>query len=111
MDRDNHFERTERVYQVLVCDGPVIQDIEAHIKEAYAEHLNDEYVLPALIGPEKRFIKNNDAVIFFDFREDRMRQIASPFVFAGFNKFNTKPLDNVYCVTMTQYDATFNVPV
>ena len=111
MDRDNHFERTERVYQVLVGDGPVIQDIEAHIKEAYAEHLNDEYVLPALIGPEKRFIKNNDAVIFFDFREDRMRQIASPFVFAGFNKFNTKPLDNVYCVTMTQYDATFNVPV
>lgn len=111
MDRDNHFERTLKVYQVITGDGPVIADVEAHIKSIYTQGFNDEYVLPALVGPEKRFIKDNDAVIFFNFREDRMRQLTSSFVVKNFDKFPVKTFKNLYLVTMTPYDDTFNVPV
>ncbi|MBI3638535.1 2,3-bisphosphoglycerate-independent phosphoglycerate mutase [Candidatus Wolfebacteria bacterium] len=112
MDRDNHWERTEKAYRVLTGDGPVIkeEEVESHIKEIYEKNLNDEYVEPVLIGPEKRNIKDGGSVIFFDFREDRMKQIISPFIFKDFKKFNAIAFNNLYVATMTSYDKDFNVP-
>lgn len=110
MDRDNHWERTEKVYNVLTGNGPVVEDIEVHVKKTYAKNLNDEYIEPALISPGARPIKNNDSIIFFNFREDRMKQLVSCFG-SGFGKFPVKPLSNIYIATMTPYDDKFKFPI
>ena len=89
MDRDKHTERTEAAYRALVGKAEVMGAEEA-LKRAYEKGLSDEYVFPVSMG---NGIKDGDAVIFFNFREDRMRQIAEPFVTAG----------KVYAVTMTNY--------
>lgn len=113
MDRDGQWKRTEMVYNLLLGEGKTIQkeNMEAHVKETYAKNLNDEYVEPVLVG-EKRPIQDNDSIIFFNFREDRMKQIASAFILKDFDKFNRKLLNNnLQITTMTPYDDGFKVDV
>ena len=112
MDRDTHWERTRKAYDVLTGSGELVEtdDIETHIKKTYDRKFNDEYIEPILIGPERRAIKDNDAVIFFNFREDRMRQIVSPFILKSFKDFPVKDFQNLYVVTMTPYGNDFQVP-
>ncbi len=112
MDRDKHWERTQEEYRVLTGDGPIIDanDIENHIKNTYERNLNDEYVTPTLIGPN-RGVKDGDALIFFNFREDRMRQIVESFVNESFNKFPVKKFSNLFTATMISYDDRFSAPV
>ena len=110
MDRDKHWDRTQKYYQVLIGEGIVIEgDIENYIKNTYQKKLNDEYVLPAIISKEKN-IKDNDSIIFFNFREDRMRQIVDPFINKNFTDFPIKDLQNIFIATMVSYSDQFNAP-
>jgi 2,3-bisphosphoglycerate-independent phosphoglycerate mutase len=111
MDREGHWDRTQKAYAVLVGEGPTTENIEDHLKKAYGRKLTDEFVEPVLIGPENRGIKDNDAVIFFNFREDRIRQITAAFVDKQFKNFPVKSFSNLYVATMTKYDDSFKVPV
>jgi len=113
MDRDKHWERTQQAYQVLIGQGHLISinDLESHIKKTYERNLNDEYITPTLIGPENRGVKDGDALIFFNFREDRMRQIVEAFINKNFDKFPTESFSNLYIATMVSYDEKFQVPV
>ncbi|MEK9154662.1 MAG: 2,3-bisphosphoglycerate-independent phosphoglycerate mutase [Patescibacteria group bacterium] len=113
MDRDKHWDRTQNYYSAITGNGIItdLNNLENHIKGAYEKGLNDEYVVPTLIGPEKRFISDNDAVIFFNFREDRMRQIVDSFITKDFDKFPRKLLSNLYIATLVGYDNRFSVPV
>lgn len=111
MDRDNHWDRTEKAYRVLTGDGPITNDVNAHIAATYEKNLSDEYIEPTLVGPENRGIKDNDAVIFFDFRSDRTRQMTAAFIQKDFNYFKKKPLQNCHIVTMARYNETFDAPV
>jgi 2,3-bisphosphoglycerate-independent phosphoglycerate mutase len=113
MDRDNHWERTQRVYNVLTGNSKLISadQINQHIQKIYNQQLNDEYIEPILIkNKEVRYIQDNDAIIFFNFREDRMRQIVSPFVLPSFENFPIQQFKNLYIVTMTPYDPKFSIP-
>ena len=110
MDRAKHWERTEKTYQVLTGDAPLIEDYESKIKKTH-QSLNDEYIEPMLIGPQKREIKENDSVIFFNFREDRMRQIVEPFVNKDFKEFPVKKFLNLYVATMIEYRSDFKAHV
>ena len=110
IDRDNHWERTQKVYNVLIGDDPIIEDINTHLQKTYDKKLNDEYIEPALVGPTKRPIQDGDSVIFFNFREDRMRQLVSAFVSKDFDKFPVKTFSNLYLATMTKYDESFDAP-
>ncbi len=110
MDREKHWERTQKTYSVLTGEGNAVDDVESHIKKTYARKFNDEYVEPAIID-KNGGIKNNDALIFFNFREDRMKQIVSAFIDKDFKNFPVKNFNNLYVATMTQYDKNFNVPV
>jgi len=110
MDREGHWERTQKAYSVLVGEGPITDNIENHIKKTYERKFSDEFVEPIRISAEGS-IKDNDALIFFNFREDRIRQIASAFINPQFKNFPTKSLNNLYIATMTQYDDEFKVPV
>lgn len=112
MDVDRRFENTEKTYEAIVGDGGlVIQDVEEHIRKTYEKNLSDEYVEPATIGSPDKALQDNDSLIFFNFREDGMRQLAAAFVQKDFNRFRTKTFKNLYTVTMTPYDAGFETEV
>ncbi|MEK7168229.1 MAG: 2,3-bisphosphoglycerate-independent phosphoglycerate mutase [Patescibacteria group bacterium] len=110
MDREKHWDRTQKTYQVLVGEGPITENVEAHIKKTYGQKLNDEFIEPARIGADGG-IQNNDSLIFFNFREDRMKQIASAFIDKNFQNFPVKNFNNLYIAAMVQYDDDFNVPI
>ncbi|MEK7193964.1 MAG: 2,3-bisphosphoglycerate-independent phosphoglycerate mutase [Patescibacteria group bacterium] len=111
MDRDKRWDRTQTAYKVLTGEGPLIDELESHVKKTYERGLNDEYVEPALIGPENRGVKDGDALIFFNFREDRMRQIVEAFINKNFDKFPVKSFSNLYIATMVNYGEKFQTPV
>ncbi len=106
MNRDGHWERTEKVYRVLTEGGQALKTPEELTKAAYARDFNDEFIEPAATsGPHP--IAENDAVIFFNFREDSIRQISEPFLNPTFDKFPVKNFKNLSVVTMTKYQEEF----
>ncbi|MDP3947769.1 MAG: 2,3-bisphosphoglycerate-independent phosphoglycerate mutase [bacterium] len=110
MDRDRHFDRTERTYRVLMGQGDTTKSIEAAVEAAYKRNLIDEFIPPTRIGEEARGIQSNDAVVFFNFREDSMRQIIEPFLKPNFDAFAPEPRENIYIATMTRYEEKFENP-
>lgn len=102
MDRDGHLDRVERAYKALLGDAPVAASIEEALTASYATEKTDEFVEPVTIGAPHP-IQSNDAVIFFNFREDRMREITEPFLSSAFTGFPIIPRENLCVITMTQY--------
>lgn len=93
MDRDLRWDRTERAYKCLTKgEGHLVKSAEEAIDMSYAQGKTDEFVEPALIsdqtGKPLSLIKQNDSVIFFNFRIDRPRQLSRAFVFDDFTKAN-----------------------
>src|SRR3989344_1482521 len=87
MDRDNHWDRTEKAYEVLVGKLPrPPKSIEELLEKAEEKSVNDEFIEPAIIN-ELHPLRTNDALIFFNFREDSVRQITEPFLNKDFNQF------------------------
>ena len=116
MDRDRRWERTKRWYDAAVCGiGPKSIDPLAVIRESYAKDVTDEFVEPVVIvdaaGRPIATMHDGDAVITWNFRSDRMRQIVRALSDPKFDGFPIAPRPDVHVATMTQYDATFTVPV
>lgn len=108
MDRDNNWGRIEKAYRLLTeSQGEIFSDVKTAIKSDYDKNLTDEFIEPKII--EKEPIKNNDAVIFINFREDSARQLTESFVSESFEKFKRKKINNLYFATMTRYDK--NLPL
>src|SRR5882762_3164799 len=77
MDRDKRWERVAKAYAAIVeADGPRFPDAGAVIADAYAHDLGDEFVLPGIVGGY-RGMRDGDAVLCFNFRADRVREILS----------------------------------
>jgi 2,3-bisphosphoglycerate-independent phosphoglycerate mutase len=114
MDRDTRWDRTEKAYRALT-DGTgekATDPIEA-VKASYAKGLGDEFVLPVIIeenGKPVALVKDGDAMVFFNFRTDRTRQLTRAFIDDAFDKFPRKKL-NIYFSTMTLYHEDFKCPV
>ncbi len=110
MDRDNNWDREEKAYRMLTEGvGNHAEDAVAAVKKSYEDGVTDEFVLPTVIeenGKPVALIEDGDAVIFFNFRPDRARQITRAFTQDGFTGFDRKKR-NLFWVCMTQYDATF----
>jgi 2,3-bisphosphoglycerate-independent phosphoglycerate mutase len=113
MDRDKHWDLTQRAYQAITGTASYIPaaDMQKHIEEAYAKKLNDEFVLPVGIGSQENALHDNDAVLFFNFREDRMRQLAESFTNPYFTQFPVQKFTNVYFASMTLLREDFTIPV
>ncbi len=113
MDRDNRWERIEKAYNMLVTgEGNKAESAVEAVKNSYAKGVNDEFVEPTVINVPNSRIENNDAIIFFNFRPDRAREISKAINFENFDGFKRKTVrKNIYYVTFTQYDATFPFPV
>jgi len=113
MDRDNAWDRVEKAYSALVYgEGVQESDPVQAIKNSYANEITDEFMLPTVVD-QNGMIKENDSVIFMNFRPDRARQITRAFVDPDFTGFERKNgFFPVHFVCMAQYDATMpNVEV
>ncbi len=112
MDRDNRWERVARAYRALVQGlGQPAADSAAAIAEAYQAGQGDEFVEPRIIG-NAATIDDGDAVIFFNFRADRAREITRALTekeFKGFSREKAPQLADFVC--LSKYDATFELPV
>ncbi|MFH1232236.1 MAG: 2,3-bisphosphoglycerate-independent phosphoglycerate mutase [Planctomycetota bacterium] len=115
MDRDKRWERVEKAYHALTLGQGVQQEsvIEA-IKDAYQKGETDEFIKPIVITKNNLpigSIKDNDSVIFFNFRADRAREITRTLTEPDFKEFSRKTFPHILYTTMTQYDEHFNLPV
>ena len=90
--------------------GQITADPAPIIEALYAQGSTEEY-LPGIRFAENKNIQNGDSVIFFNYREDSIRQIASAFIKKDFAHFPVTPLNDMYIATMTHYDDAFDVPV
>ncbi len=105
MDRDKRWERTESIYRLLVYGESKFNTDEALValQEAYDRGETDEFISPVKL---KSFhpIEDEDIVLFFNFRADRMRQLAHALVMPDFKSFNTGSQPTVQVITLTSYD-------
>lgn len=119
MDRDNRWERIEKSYRAMTHGDAEAKfaDPLAAIRSSYEKGVTDEFVLPAVITSEtapgkspspRGMIRDDDAVVFYNFRADRARQMTRALVEPGFQEFSdpARP-KNLAFVGMTQYEKTW----
>ena len=116
MDRDHRWERIEKWYRAVVDgSGPTSGDPLALVAEAYSRGETDEFLTPTTIMDEQGEpvapLRDGDAVVCFNYRSDRMRQIVRALTEPAFTGFDVSRRPHAVVVTMTLYDQTFSVPV
>lgn len=105
MDRDNRWDRVQLAYEAIVDGkGELADTAEEVVIDNYARGINDEFIRPTIVDPTGQ-IKDGDALIFFNLRSDRPRQLGRALVDPNFIGFKRKSfLKKPYFVTMTEYD-------
>ena len=119
MDRDNRWERIEKAYRAMVHghSDAKFSDPIAAARASYEAGVTDEFIVPAVITTEaapgapaapRGLVRSDDAVIFFNFRADRARQITRALAEPGFDNFKdpARP-ENLFFVAMTQYEKNW----
>ena len=105
MDRDNRWDRVQKAYNAIALgEGEHAATAHEAMEQSYANGVTDEFVVPVIVT-EGATVKDDDAIIFANFRPDRAREITRAFVdpeFTGFERVQPK----IHYVCMTQYDAT-----
>lgn len=116
MDRDKRWDRTQKAYQAIVSGTgvPRYDPVEA-IRASYDAGVTDEFIVPVVLMDEGRpvaTLDDGDAVIFFNFRADRARQLTQAITDPGFTGFaRDKIPQDLYFVTMTEYERDFDLPI
>lgn len=116
MDRDQRWERVEQAYQALVLgQGLMADSAEQAVADAYAQNENDEFVRPRVIvheGAPVGLLADGDAVLFFNFRADRAREMTRALTDTKFTGFTRQhQVHFSHFTTMTRYDKDFDLPV
>ena len=117
MDRDKRWERTKLAYDAMVhgvASTPAVSAADA-IRGSYQAGVTDEFITPVVIvGADGRAIgpiRDEDSVVFFNFRADRMRQLTRAIALDDFDGFERPARPRVHTTMMTVYDRTFDLPV
>ena len=118
MDRNNNYDRTEKAFAAMVSSRaiPASQPLIA-IQTQYQAGLGDEYLKPTVLVDQQQNpvgnIHDGDALIFFNFRKDRMRQLVKAFALPHFNEFSPNILRprNLKIITMAEYEKGLPVEV
>ncbi len=116
MDRDRRWERVEKAYRAVVeGEGPQYSDPLDLFRASYDADITDEFIVPSVIvgeAGEPACIQDGDAVIYFNFRGDRGRELTRAVVEPAFEGFDRgRRLTDLYFVTMTRYEADLPVQV
>ncbi len=113
MDRDRRWARTEKAWGAIVLgESEVVEDDPLFLEERYAEDVTDEFVPPVVIrGAGEEGIHADDAVLLFNFRADRMRQLTAALTLEGFDDFPRHRGPFAGVTTLTQYEPAYPVQV
>ncbi|QRN41811.1 MAG: 2,3-bisphosphoglycerate-independent phosphoglycerate mutase [Neisseriaceae bacterium] len=112
MDRDNRWDRVEKAYNALVgLNTENSSDSISALEKAYERGENDEFVMPTLIHSDAS-LNNDDAVLFLNFRADRVRELLRALIEQDFDEFVRLKMPKLgYVASMTKYGAMFDCPV
>lgn len=117
MDRNNNWELTQKTYELLTGGvGHTITDTANYLETSYDNNITDYDIEPATIeqsGVPIPHVSEDDALIFFNFREDSARQLTQAFITpdAEFTHFERTKLNNLFFVSMTEYSKKFPIAV
>ena len=110
MDRDNRWDRVEKAYRAIAYgEGVQAENAVNAIQDSYDAEKYDEFVIPTVImekGKPVATVKENDSIIFFNFRPDRAREITKAFCNDDFDGFSREKRMNLTYVCFTEYDIT-----
>ena len=110
MDRDNRWDRVKKGYDAIVNAEPKTDNSPSdYIENSYADDETDEFIVPAAFDGYDG-MKQGDAVLTFNFRSDRMREIVTAIGSREFDGFEREQVP-VHMATMTEYDKSFPYPV
>lgn len=110
MDRDNRWDRVKKGYDAMAFANPITSDdILTYVNNSYKNEIFDEFIVPTAFSGYDG-LKQNDGVIFCNFRSDRMREISSVFANSNFSEFPVFE-QKLNIATMTQYDKNTPLPI
>lgn len=110
MDRNSKWERTQKAYNLLASGkGATFKRWDKAVDKAYESDEIDEYLEPIIIpdGDTLPIIRNNDVVLFMNFRSDRAMQLSDAFIKDSFDDFPVKKLENLFFASMVPYRRNF----
>ncbi len=111
MDRDRRWSRTEVAWKALVKgEGNQAKNITLAIQDAYDGGETDEFITPTVL-PEFIPMQKDDELIFFNFRNDRSRQMTAALSHSEFDCFERGEFEPITVTCMTQYDPEFLSPI
>lgn len=104
MDRDSNYDRIKLYYDLVTRGiGVRVLNIETALKSSYTKGVTDEFIKPILLD-ETGIIKNEDILIWLNFRADRSKQILSAFVDSKFDAFDTKKYNDLDVYSWYKFD-------
>ncbi|MEJ2480221.1 MAG: 2,3-bisphosphoglycerate-independent phosphoglycerate mutase [Acidihalobacter sp.] len=111
MDRDHRWDRTELAWRALVRGkGEAADSAREAIEAAYAADETDEFIRPRVIAGGEP-VRGGDALVFFNFRNDRPRQLATALGLKDFDGFDRGDFETARITTLTEYDPRYRMPV
>ena len=111
MDRDNRWDRTEIAWKAMAqLEGEHHEAAHYAIESCYNQDLTDEFILPCIL-PDAEKIEEEDNIIFFNFRNDRPRQLTAALSQADFDGFERGDYEPVTVTCLTEYDPQFLLPI
>src|SRR5881409_2011996 len=113
MDRDRRWDRTKKAWDAIVLGrGEVCKSSpSAAVDRHYQNGKTDEFMPPLIFSyVNEQRVRDGDAVLFFNFRADRARQLSQAFLLKDFDGFDRQVRPQVHFVTLTQYDVTYPSP-
>ncbi len=115
MDRDNRWDRIQQAYDAIVLGkGEQTEKAGDAIEASYAKGIYDEQFVPTVVvknGQLLTTVTSGDAVIFFNFRSDRARELTKAFVLLSFDKFSREYIRDLFFATFTEYEKDLPVEV
>jgi len=113
MDRDKRWDRIAKAYRAIVLgESESMSDTPLVLEDHYRRDVTDEFIPPVVVkGVGERGIRENDAVITFNFRADRMREICAALTVPGFDAFEGVRPPQRHVTTFTQYEVSLPVRV
>lgn len=111
MDRNRKWDRTERAWRTMVLgDGEKAENARYAIEAAYAREETDEFISPTVLH-ECELIEDDDNAIFFNFRNDRPRQLTAALSQENFDLFDRDGYSGATVTCLTEYDPEFLLPI
>jgi len=110
MDRDNRWERIQKAWTAMAKGkGERADTASQAIQSSYEKGVGDEFIMPTIIG-EAHLLREQDSIIFFNFRKDRARQLTAALFKQEFAEFDRGDYQAIEVICMTEYDEWFRLP-